>query len=161
MTARSRRYTPDPRQADLMDWAGSAAPQAPTPGALHIDVQLRGWLAQALKDSGKDREIVAAEMRVLLAEEGDGELRLSRSTLDSWTAPSRGDWRFPLSYLPAFVQVTGATWILDQVARTVGCKVLEGEEVRYAALARVESELARLQDIKRDLESRLPRRGRR
>jgi hypothetical protein len=163
MTRRPRRQTPDSRQADLMDWVGTVQPKAPTPGALNIDVQLRGWLAQALKDCGKDREIVAAEMRVLLgaSDDGEDEAKVSRAMLDAWTAQSRGAWRFPLSYLPVFIQVTGATWLLDEIARPVGCKVLEGEEVRYAAMARLDNEIARMQAMKRDLESRLPRRARR
>ena len=91
-----------------------------------IDAQLRNALSRALKECPQSRATVAARMTDLLfGDAGDGEV--TKAQLDSWTAPSRDAWRFPLAYLPAFIEATGAVWLLDLIAERCGCKVVHGK----------------------------------
>lgn len=124
---------PNPNQLTLDRFFEIPKTTAPAPGSLDISSQLRNSLKRAIRECGKDRIFIAAEMTALVfGDAGDGEI--TKSQLDSWTAPSRDGWRFPLEYLPAFVKATAAFWLLDDLAGFVGCKVLMGEQ---AALAEV------------------------
>ena len=115
----------------------------PVPGAFDFDLQLRNLLNRAIKESPKSRaEIAAAMTDLVFGDAGDGEI--TKVQLDSWTAPSRGDWRFPLCYLPAFVKAADAVWLLDKVAAMVGCKVLVGSEALDAELGRIQRKMAEL-----------------
>jgi len=121
----------DPRQRVLaLDENERTATPA---GSLQWDGELRAALAQAIKDSGIKREEIAARMEEALG--ADPNYPISVSQLDAWTAPSRTDWRFPLVYLPAFIQVTGATWLLARVASKCGHKVVAGTDALHAELA--------------------------
>jgi hypothetical protein len=131
----------DARQLALDGFFEVPKPIDPAPGSQNFDHELRGALHKAIKDSPLPREEIAAEMDRLLG--SDPDYPVTKATLDSWTAPSRTDWRFPLLYLPAFVQVTGAHWVLELVARRCGCTVLVGKEALLAQLGQAKSEKTR------------------
>lgn len=117
--------------------------RAPTPGSFDFDRQLRNLLNRAIKECPKSRAEIAAGMSDLVfGDAGDGEI--TKAQLDSWTAPSRGEWRFPLCYLPAFIQATGAVWLLDKIAEPVGCKVLAGAEIVDAQIGMLDGQIEEL-----------------
>lgn len=147
------RRIPDERQGDLF----FAQPRPPTveSGAMNVSVELRNALARALKECPLSRTEVACRMTDLLfGDVGEGEV--SKSQLDAWTAPSKGDWRFPLEYLPAFVQVTGAVGLLDWVAGKCGCRVLQGEQALLVELGAIMLHERRLKQARTNLERRVP-----
>lgn len=146
------RKRPDPRQI-LMALDGSRAPA----GSLNWDAELRAALSEAISLSGLSRAEVAAAMEQALGH--DPHYPISVSTLDAWTAPSRTDWRFPLLYLPAFIEATGATWLLARVAAKSGHQVVTGEAAIGAELGAVLAQQDELRSRERDLRKRL-RRGR-
>jgi len=118
--------------------------ETPVPtGRFNIEVEWRAALKEAIDGSGLTREAIAAEMTRLLG--GESGFRVGRSHLDAWTAPSRSPWKLPASWLPAFVQTTGAAWLHDRLARLNGRHVVDDETVRLAQLGRNEVEIGRLQ----------------
>jgi hypothetical protein len=132
------RKRPDPRQI-LMALDGSRAPA----GSLNWDAELRAALSEAISLSGLSRAEIAAAMEQALGH--DPHYPIGVSTIDAWTAPSRTDWRFPLLYLPAFIEATGATWLLTRVAAKSGHRVVTGKDALGAELGAV---LAQQDDLK-------------
>lgn len=128
---------PHPDQLSLDRYFEVERRPEPTPGALDYDARVRNLLSTAIKESDRSRaEIAAAMTDLVYGDAGEGEI--TKAQLDSWTAPSRADWRFPLAYLPAFVKATNAHWLLDTIAESVGCKVLVGAEAVMAQVGALE-----------------------
>ncbi len=94
-------------------------------------------------------------MTMLLGADEDG-FRVTKAILDAFTAPSRGDWKFPLLYLPAFIKATGAVWLLDLIAEKCGCKMLVGEEALLAKWGALELQEQRIRTEKARLRKALP-----
>ncbi len=119
------------------------------------DLSFRNGLARALKESSLSRAQVAARMTDLMY--GDaGESEVTKAQIDSWTAPSRDAWRFPLSHLPAFIQATGAVWLLETVAAACGCVVLTDEQAGLIELGEIRATQVRLDARERALLKDLP-----
>ncbi|MEO5336909.1 MAG: DNA transposition protein [Magnetospirillum sp. WYHS-4] len=89
---------------------------------------LRGRIAKAvaaaLKETGKDRDQVAAEMSAYLAEE------VTKNMLDAYASEAREDHTIPYLRLIALVQVTGDVRPLQIGAEPVGHSLVED---RYLA----------------------------
>lgn len=96
-------------------------------------------MARAIRESGKSREQIAAEMEDLLG--SDPDYPISKALLDAWTAPSRTDYRFTLIYLPEFITATGADWLFDLLAQRCG----------RIAVTEVEAQLLEVSRLKRAL----------
>lgn len=141
MTART-----DPRQSSLLDqFEPMEAPVAPAPGGLNIDRELRGVMAQALKDCPFSRAEVAARMSDLTADP------ISEHMLNKWTAPSADGWRFPVEYVPAFEEATGTDVLIELLARKRGRLLMTPREGRDAEIGAARREMARLQSHIRGL----------
>jgi hypothetical protein len=109
-------------------------------GSLNFDFELRDALSKAIESSALSRVQIAARMADLSAS------KVSEAMIDSWTAPSRGKWNFPVRLALAFDVVTDSTCVLELLARREGRKVLTTEEALDAelgALARQEAEITR------------------
>lgn len=154
------RGASDPRQLRLDGFFEIAEEPGHDPGSRNIDQPLRAWLNRAIKESGKPRVLIAAEMTELLFGDDD-EQAVTRAQLDSWTGASRTEWRFPLAYLPAFIQATSAYWLMDKIARQSGCRALVGEDALYAELGRLDSVSRDATARAKDIRKRLPKRGQR
>jgi len=146
MARRPRRCESDPRQGALFS---PNAAREPAKGSLNFDRELRAAMAEAVKQSGKPREVIAEEMEELLG--SDPDYPISKALLDAWTAPSRSDWRFPVIYLPAFISVTGADWLLDRLAERCGRIAIGDEEARDMEIGRLQRRVAADQRRVRDL----------
>lgn len=136
----------DTRTLDLFE-----VPEAPEPmpGSLGCGVELRHLLSEILKRCHRSRYEVAARMSELLGAE------VSKYQLDSWTAESRNDWRFPLEYAAAFEAATDSHGILQWLAQKRGCEVVVGEDTLLTELGRIERAEQELKKRKRALKSRL------
>jgi hypothetical protein len=121
----------DPRQMAFDSYFSVPRPTTPVPGTFGYDREVRNLLARALKECPQSRSVVAAAMTDLIfGDAGQGEI--TKAQIDGWTAESHEAWRFPLAYLPAFIQATGAIWILEQLADKCGCRILVGQEALLA-----------------------------
>ena len=145
----------DSEQLDMQRYFDVPREPAPQPGSSNFTLQLRNALSRALKETPHSRVDVAARMTDLLfGDAGDGEV--TKAQLDRFTAPSAEAWRFPLEFLPAFVQVTGAVWLLDLVAERCGCRILEGEQALLAELGAIILHERRLKSARARLEKSVP-----
>lgn len=102
------------------------------PGRLNMEATLRELASAALKHTRRSRYEVAAEMSRLLGRE------ITKSQLDSWSAESKEQHRFPLVYINAFCEATGDRQILRLLAEKAGGYFIEGEDALYTELGRLE-----------------------
>lgn len=100
---------------------------------------------------GRPREIIAAEMSVLLDDE------VSRDMLNAYSSPAREGHRVPMSRFFALLVVTGRQDLLDPLVREIGAALLVGDEVKTARLGQIERLLAELQDERRALKGAAPK----
>lgn len=61
----------------------------------------RELIARVLKESGRDRKAIAAELSALTGE------KITERMLNDWLAPSKGKVRFPASFVKALCEATG------------------------------------------------------
>lgn len=143
--------SPHPAQFSLLPDAFSPLPRPPAalPGSLGCATLVAGLVAygldQARLERGKSREEVAARMSELTGE------RISKDMLNAMTADSHQGHRFPLQWLPAFVEATGCYDPLMQMAELVGAMVLVGQDVIAAKIAEQDRIAARALAEKRRL----------
>lgn len=104
-------------------------------GSLDVDKQFREAISSALKDSKLSRYGVAARMSELTGSE------ITKSMLDSWTAESKENHRFPAIYLPAFCEAVGSAEPLAMLARLVGVFVLPSPDALRAEIQCLEEEI--------------------
>lgn len=112
----------DSRQLSLLDLIQEAEKMkaAPREGALDVDRQFREVVSACLKACPLSRYQVAARMSELTG------LDVTKTMLDSWTAESKEQHRFPAVWLPAFCTAVGSSEPLAFLGRPIGAYVLPG-----------------------------------
>lgn len=103
-----------------------------------------------LNSDSRSREVIAAEMSVLLDEE------VSRAMLDAYASPARDGHKVIMSRFLALVAVCGRHDVLDGLLREIGAAVLVGEEVHTARIGHIGRQIAQLKAELRDLERQAP-----
>lgn len=88
--------------------------------------------------NGKPREIVAAEMSVLLEDE------VTKAMLDAYSAPGKENHNISFTRMCALIAVTNRFDLLDRELREIGASVLVGEEIYTARLGHLKSQIAEL-----------------
>lgn len=88
--------------------------------------------------NGKPREIVAAEMSVLL------EDSITLEMLNAWSAPGKGKHNISFTRMCALVAVTNRFDLLDRELRRIGASVLVGEEIHTVRLGHLKTKIAEL-----------------
>ena len=122
---------------------GEATRAAQTPGSLDMDRQFREAISEALRGCPRSRYQVAARMSELLGQD------ITKTMLDSWTAESKEQHRFPAVFLPAFCEAVGSTEPIRMIGQRVGAFVLPGPEALRAEIQRIDEEINRKQAEKR------------
>ncbi len=113
------------------------------PGSLNIDRRFRELITEILRRCPISRYQVAAIMSELT------DTDITKSMLDSWTAESKVQNRFPAVFLPAFCKAVGTDEPLRLLAELVGSFVLPGPEALRAEIRRLEEEIEELHAEKR------------
>lgn len=103
-----------------------------------IDARTARTVGEALNSDARAREVIAAEMAVLLDDE------ISRAMLDAWSAPGKGGHNISFARMLALIVITQRFDLLDRELRTVGAAVLVGEELHTARLGHLKSKIAEL-----------------
>ena len=111
----------------------------PEPGSLDIQQEICNAFSKAISRSKKSRYQIAAEMSELVGKE------ITKSMLDSWTAESHHEHRFPCEFLPAFCVVCNDYNPLRILGRHCRCEVLESKDAIYARLAMLEKQRSELE----------------
>lgn len=101
--------------------------------------KLKRAMAKAIRECSHDRPTIAARMAQYL-----GLPTVSKATLDAYTAESKEGHDISLVRFKAFVRATEATWLWDLIVSEDGLTLLDGDEARFAEIARIEQERAHL-----------------
>jgi hypothetical protein len=115
-----------------------------------LEQRICSTVGTILNSDSRPREIIAAEMSILLAEE------ISPRMLDAYASPARADHKVPMSRFLALVAVTKRHDLLDPLMREIGAAVLVGAEVMTARLGQIDREIARLRDEQKKLSASAP-----
>lgn len=124
-------------------------------GSLNIDIQVRELVSLSLKQTRLSRYEVAGKMSELLGKE------ITKAMIDSWSAESKENHRFPLAYLPAFCKATGSRELVRFIADKCGGFYIESEEALLTELGRIEQQKKELHAKERTIKNIIERlRGR-
>lgn len=118
-------------------------------GTLDIAAAIRACLTRCIKQTKYSRWQIAARMSEMLDRE------ITKYQLDAWTAGTKDGHRFPLEYLPAFVQATGSFHILKLVAAYCGGDFVENADTLHLELGRIADQERILRDRKRAIQKLL------
>ena len=144
MTKQKKRI--DIHQASLFEILQNIQNDAPAPkpiGSYNCDRRFREAISEALRWSPLSRYQVAARMSELT------DTDITKTMLDSWTAESKVQNRFPAVFLPAFCEAVGSHEPLKLLGGLVGVFVMPGPEALRAEIQRIEEEIAAKQAEKR------------
>lgn len=115
-----------------------------------IEQRICRTVATMLNSDTRPREIIAAEMSVLLSEE------VSRAMLDAYSSPARAEHKVPFARLLALVAVTKRHDLLDPIMREIGASLLIGDEIHTARLGHIDRQIAALRDERKALANAAP-----
>jgi hypothetical protein len=124
-----------------------AAP-APSKGVAELaglERQIAELVGRVLASDPRPREVIAAEMSVLLDD------TVSKAMLDAYSSGARPDHKVPASRLFALLVVTDRQDLLDPIMRKLGAALLVGDEVKTARLGQIETLMSQLKDEQRRL----------
>lgn len=125
--------------------------QATLPGALAgLDRLVCETVGTIIASDGRRREVIAAEMSVLLDDE------VSRAMLDAYSSPAREGHRISLTRFLALVQVTKRHDLMDPLLRMIGAGLLVGEEVHTARIGQLELLIAEAQRELKAVKNKAP-----
>lgn len=120
--------------------------------------RLKREMARAIRECPYDRPTIAARMAHYLSVVG-----ISKGSLDAYTAESKTTHDISLIRFKAFVRATGAVWLWDVIVSDDGLLLLEGDEARFAEIARIQqerralaAELKTLQSVPVNIKRRRP-----
>lgn len=143
--AKSKKYLDN--QLSIFEFLENAqtevARAGKSPGGMNVDVPFRERVSDALRNCPLSRYQVAARMSEMVGQD------ITKTMLDSWTAESKEQHRFPAVFLPAFCEAVGSTELLRMLGQVVGAFVLPGPEALRAEIQRIEEEINRKQADKR------------
>lgn len=126
------------------------APSSGAAGLAGIEARICATVGSILASDGRSREVIAAEMTVLLDEE------VSRAMLDAYSSPARAGHRVPMSRFWALLTVTGRLDLLDPLLREIGGALVVGDEVKTVRLGQLQQTIARAQAEMRKLKTGAP-----
>ncbi|SCW61528.1 hypothetical protein SAMN02927924_01672 [Sphingobium faniae] len=125
-------------------------PQPATlPAALAgMDKRIARTVSEAL--GGHDRNVIAAQMTSLLAED------VTKLMLDAYASPARDGHNISFHRMCALIAVTNRFDLLDRELRAIGAAVLVGDEIYTAQVGHITSEISRLQQQLKSLQRMSP-----
>jgi hypothetical protein len=143
-----RKHRPNPGQiAFAFDPPGAPSGRAALAG---LEQRLSQMVSSMLRGDTRPREVLAAEVSVLLDEP------VSREMLDAYASPARQQHKVIMSRALALVAVTGRHDLLDPRMREIGAAVLVGEEVHTARVGHLRKQRQQIDAELRQLERQAP-----
>ncbi len=121
------------------------SPAARPAGCFNIDRLFREAVSDSLRKCPLSRYQVAARMSELL------DVDITKTMLDSWTAESKEQHRFPALFLPAFCEAVGTAEPLKMLGSLVGLFIMPGPEALRAEIRRIDEEITKKQADKRQM----------
>lgn len=128
------------RASNQLAFAFEAPRPASHPAALAgMDARVARTIGEALNSDHRPREVIAAEMGVLLDDQ------VTKAMLDAWSAPGKDAHNISFTRMLALIAVTKRFDLLDRELREIGAAVLVGEEIYTARLGHLKTKLTELQ----------------
>lgn len=137
---------PHPGQLDMFGAMPVVDPTAPAALAAS-PFQTARAVSEILKDDPRSREVIAAEMSVLLEQE------VSKAMLDAYASPGREDHNISFDRLKALIAVTGRIDILGRELRSIGVSVVDGNGLMLAEIGHIDREIAAMMARKKLLQT--------
>lgn len=142
------------RHIDQLGFAFDPPAPATAAAALAgLDARVARMVGEALNSDPRAREVIAAEMSVLLEDE------VSRAMLDAWSAPGKGLHNISFARMMAFIAVTKRFDLLDRELRAIGASVVVGEETLTVRVGHLRAQLHKIQGELRAIERIAPEIG--
>ncbi len=104
-------------------------------GSLDIDNSFRETISEAIKKSPYSRYAIAARMSELTGYE------ITKSMLDSWTAESKENHRFPAIFIPAFCEAVGNRDVLTLLCEKSGTFNMKGPAALRSEIQQMREEI--------------------
>ncbi len=107
------------------------------PGGMDFDDVLRALVSEALKKCSLSRYMVAARMSELTGHE------ITKMMLDSWTAESKENHRFPAIFIPTFCKVVNNYDVLTFLCEKAGTFNMTGQMAIRAEIQQIAEGIAK------------------
>lgn len=111
------------------------------PRALDFNRRLATAMSEAIRECGKTRAEIAAEMTEILGYE-DSEVSVAQ--LNAYTSAARETHTISVVRTKAFIRATGCVWLWEIVLDGEGLTLLQGEEALHAQASFAEKQAAEL-----------------
>lgn len=108
-------------------------------GKVSIDATVRAIISDALKRSPLSRYQVSSQMSEILGVE------ITKAQLDTWSAESKENHRFPYIYTGAFCKAAGDKTLARFMAELCNGYFIEGEDAIRLELGKIEEQKQELQ----------------
>lgn len=115
-----------------------------------LERRICGMVGTILNSDSRSREVIAAEMSVLLDED------VSRAMLDAYASPAREGHKVIMSRFMALIAVSDRHDLLDGILREIGAAVLVGQEIHTARIGHIDQQIARLREERQRLAGQAP-----
>lgn len=115
-----------------------------------LDARVCRTVGTILASDGRPREVIAAEMSVLLEDE------VSKAMLDAYSSPARHDHKVPTSRFLGLLAVTARVDLMNPLMREIGASVLIGEEVSTARIGHLRQQQRAIANEIKQLEQMAP-----
>ena len=116
-----------------------------------LEKRINETVGTMLNSDPRPREVIAAEVSVLLDEE------VSAAMLNAYSSPARVEHRVPMSRCFAIAVVTARQDLLDPLVHEIGAALLVGAEVKTARLGQLQQTIAAAQKEMRELKGNAPK----
>lgn len=111
-------------------------------GSYDIHIPFRRILSDCISKSKLSRYQICAKISELLG------VDVTVTMLNSWTAGSHEQHRFPAEYLPAFCEAVGCYDSIAFLAQKIGLFLMPGSEALRSEIQKFEEQIKKLQEEK-------------
>lgn len=115
-----------------------------------LEARICATVGSMIASAGRPREVIAAEMSVMLDDD------ISKAMLDAYSSPARDTHRVPMSRFFALTAVTARLDLMDPLIREIGGSVLIGSEVNTARLGHLRQQARKIATEIKALEQMAP-----
>lgn len=115
-----------------------------------LEARICATVGTMIASAGRPREVIAAEMSVMLDDD------ISKAMLDAYSSPARDTHRVPMSRFFALTAVTARLDLMDPLIREIGGSVLIGSEVNTARLGHLRQQARKIATEIKALEQMAP-----
>jgi len=146
----NRKKRSDPRQGNLFNYLEDLKKEIqPDEASLICGHRIKKLITQSIKESDFSRIQVANRMSEQLG------IEITQAQMDAWTAESKNGHRFPLEYLPAFINATENWILIIKSCRMCGGHFAKGKEILHVEMGKIKELEIQLKERKKAVEKML------